>query len=56
MDQCANGINVGCTEIPLPLKQAEIPVLFLDSLTILACAAIRRAGSEPVKIPSEPPG
>ncbi len=44
----AQGIIAGCTEIPLALAQENISVPYFDSLSILARAAIRRAGREPV--------
>ena len=44
----AQGIIAGCTEIPLALAQQNVPVPYFDSLLILARAAIRRAGREPV--------
>jgi aspartate racemase len=43
----ARGIIAGCTEIPLALQQAHLPVPYFDSLAILARAAIRQAGIEP---------
>ncbi len=44
----ARAIIAGCTEIPLALGQEHLPVPYFDSLTILARAAIRRAGRTPV--------
>jgi len=44
----AQGIIAGCTEIPLALSQKDMPAPYFDSLSILARAAIRRAGREPV--------
>lgn len=44
----ARGIIAGCTEIPLALDQQDLPVPYFDSLTILARAAILRAGVTPV--------
>jgi aspartate racemase len=44
----AQGIIAGCTEIPLALAQKDVSVPYFDSLQILARAAIRRAGREPV--------
>ena len=38
----------GCTEIPLILKKDHIDVPFLDSLKILAKAAVKYAGLEPI--------
>jgi aspartate racemase len=39
----AQGIVAGCTEIPLELKSADVPVPYFDALLILAEAAVRRA-------------
>ena len=44
----AQAIIAGCTEIPLALAQEHLSVPYLDSLTILARTAIRRAGITPV--------
>ena len=44
----AQGIIAGCTEIPLALAQKDVAVPYFDSLQILARAAIRCAGREPV--------
>lgn len=44
----ADAIIAGCTEIPLVLGQEHLPVPYFDALTILARAAIRRAGRTPV--------
>lgn len=44
----AQGIIAGCTEIPLALAQKDVTAPYFDSLLILARAAIRRAGREPV--------
>ena len=46
----ARAIIAGCTEIPLALGQEHLPVPYFDSLTILARAAIRRAGRIPVDL------
>jgi aspartate racemase len=46
----AQGIVAGCTEIPLALQQTDLSLPYFDSLTLLARAAIRRAGVEPVPI------
>jgi aspartate racemase len=46
----ADTIIAGCTEIPLALGQEHLPVPYFDSLTILARAAIRRAGKTPVDL------
>lgn len=47
----ARGIIAGCTEIPLALKQAHLPVPYFDALTILARAAILKAGLHPLAMP-----
>jgi aspartate racemase len=39
----AQGIIAGCTEIPLALRPDHLSVPYFDALSILACAAIRRA-------------
>jgi aspartate racemase len=39
----AQAVIGGCTEIPLVLHEGDLEVPFLDSLSILAVAAIRRA-------------
>ena len=44
----ADVIIAGCTEIPLALGQEHLQVPYLDSLTILARAAIRYAGRVPI--------
>ena len=44
----AQGIIAGCTEIPLALKQEHLSVPYFDALTILARAAILKAGLMPV--------
>ncbi len=44
----ARAIIAGCTEIPLALGQHDLSVPYFDSLTILARAAILRAGVTPV--------
>ncbi|MEN8245984.1 MAG: amino acid racemase [Thermodesulfobacteriota bacterium] len=44
----AQGIIAGCTEIPLALTPKDVATPYFDSLLILARAAIRRAGREPV--------
>jgi len=43
----AQGIIAGCTEIPLALKQEHLTFPYFDAVTILARAAITRAGMEP---------
>jgi aspartate racemase len=42
----AQGIIAGCTEIPLELKQEDLSVPFLNSLEILATAAVNYAISK----------
>lgn len=37
----------GCTEIPLAIGQDDMKVPFIDSLSVLAIAAIRKAGLKP---------
>jgi len=44
----ARGIIAGCTEIPLALKQKHLSVPYFDALTILARAAIFKAGLPPI--------
>jgi aspartate racemase len=44
----ARAIIAGCTEIPLALGQQHLSVPYFDALTILARAAILRAGVTPV--------
>jgi aspartate racemase len=44
----ADAIIAGCTEIPLALGREHLAVPYLDSLTILARAAIRFAGKIPI--------
>ena len=51
----AEGVIAGCTEIPLALTQAEVNVPYFDSLSILSRAAIRKAGREPVRLPTATP-
>jgi aspartate racemase len=46
----AQGIIAGCTEIPLALKQENLTIPYFDAVTILARAAIRRAGIEPIPL------
>jgi aspartate racemase len=46
----AQGIIAGCTEVPLALKQEHLSIPYLDAVTILARAAIRRAGVIPVDL------
>ena len=43
----ARAIIAGCTEIPLALGQQDLSLPYFDSLTILARAAILRAGVTP---------
>lgn len=44
----AQGIVLGCTEIPLVLGQGDVAAPVFDSLRLLARAAIRAAGREPI--------
>ena len=44
----AQGVIAGCTEIPLGLEQQNVAAPYFDSLDLLARAAIRAAGLEPV--------
>ena len=44
----ARGIIAGCTEIPLALNQEHLSVPYFDALTILARAAILKAGLTPI--------
>ena len=46
----AQGIIAGCTEVPLALKQEHLSIPYFDAVTILARAAIRRAGVAPVAL------
>jgi len=46
--QGAQGVIAGCTEIPLALGQHDVSVPYFDSLLLLARAAIRKAGREPI--------
>ncbi len=46
--EAVQAIVAGCTEIPLALAQGHLSVPYLDSLTILARTALRRAGVTPV--------
>jgi len=48
--QGAEGIIAGCTEIPLALKQEHLSVTYFDSLLLLARAAIRLSGLEPLHL------
>jgi aspartate racemase len=48
--QGAGGIIAGCTEIPLALKQEYLSVTYFDSLLLLARAAIRLSGLEPLPL------
>ncbi|CAB1075990.1 Aspartate racemase (EC [Olavius algarvensis Delta 1 endosymbiont] len=45
--QGAQGIIAGCTEVPLALKQKDLPLPYFDAVTILARAAILKAGIQP---------
>ncbi len=48
VDNGAQAVIAGCTEIPLALSQENLSVPYFDSLTLLARAAIRAAGREPI--------
>jgi aspartate racemase len=50
----AGAIIAGCTEIPLALEQKDILVPYLDSLTLLARAAIAAAGKNPLIVEGTP--
>jgi aspartate racemase len=43
----AQGIIAGCTEVPLALKQEHLSIPYFDAVTILARAAIIKAGIQP---------
>ncbi len=47
VERGALGIIAGCTELPLVLEPAEVPVPVFDSLKLLARAAITAAGRSP---------
>jgi len=44
------GIIAGCTEVPLALRQEHLSIPYFDAVTILARAAILRAGIQPIAI------
>jgi aspartate racemase len=46
----AQGVIAGCTEIPLALTQGHLPVPYFDAVLLLARAAIRRCGLEPLPV------
>jgi aspartate racemase len=46
MRRGAQGIIAGCTEIPLVLKEGDLPIRVIDPLSILAGAAIEKAGGK----------
>ena len=46
MRRGAQVIIAGCTEIPLVLKEGDLPIRILDPLSILAKAAIKEAGGK----------
>lgn len=48
LERGAQGIIAGCTEIPLVLKSGDLNVPFFDVLLILARAAIKAAGRQPI--------
>ena len=43
VDKGAEAIIAGCTEIPLILKEQDIPVPLIDPTQILAKAAVKKA-------------
>jgi aspartate racemase len=43
----ARTIMAGCTEVPLVLRNSDLPVPLIEPMTIGARAAIRRAGARP---------
>lgn len=43
----AQAIVAGCTEIPLALRQEDLPVPYFDSVLVLARAAVIRSGGRP---------
>jgi aspartate racemase len=48
IDRGAQAVLAGCTEIPLVLKDGDLPVPVIDALAVLAAAAIKRAqGGKP---------
>ena len=55
-DAGARGIILGCTEIPLVLGSADLPIPVFDSLSLLARAAIRAAGRTPLVVESREQG
>lgn len=50
IEKGAQGIIAGCTEIPLALKPEDLSVPLFDSILVLALAAVREAGREPVVV------
>ena len=56
IDAGAEGIVLGCTEIPLVIGPADLNVPVFDSLSLLARAAIRAAGGTPVVFESPKQG
>jgi aspartate racemase len=48
--QGARGIIAGCTEVPLALQQEHLSVPYFDAVTILARAAILKAGIQPIPV------
>jgi aspartate racemase len=43
VERGAGAVILGCTELPLVLRQADVPVPLIDSNLVLAQAAIRAA-------------
>lgn len=50
LNRGAEVIVGGCTEIPIAIKKDDLKVPFIDSLSVLAVAAIRKAGMIPKSI------
>ncbi|MBM3148011.1 MAG: aspartate/glutamate racemase family protein [Actinobacteria bacterium] len=45
-EEGAQGVILGCTEIPLPVKQKDVSVSVFDTTTLHAAAAVRRSLGE----------
>jgi len=56
VDRGAQGIIAGCTELPLVLEPAEVPVPVFNSIKLLARAAIIAAGRNPAAAVEENQG
>jgi aspartate racemase len=46
IDRGVQAILAGCTEVPLVLKEGDLPVPVIDPLAIVAGASIKRAGAK----------